>query len=85
MFTEFSFACVHVLLQIRPVLYVVREEGDWTFTCGHGDHHAIDDWGRAHTHHFVDADRSLELLADLCAEQQAARYNTRSPWLRLIV
>ncbi len=83
MFAEYCFACRHVLDQLRPVLYVVRDHDDWTFACGEGDHAGIADWGRAHTSHFLEADPSLKALADLGVRDQAARYSRRSEWLRL--
>lgn len=83
MFTEFCIACSHVLEQSRPVLYVVRDGDDWTFACGQGDHPGIADWGRAHTHHFLDADPTLQTLTRLRPHDQTARPSVHSPWLFL--
>ena len=84
-FAEFCFPCVHVLLQLRPVKYVSRDETDWIFACGEADHHSLDDWAYAHTVHLVEADESIQALADLKPGEQAARYRVGSAWLRLLV
>ncbi len=83
MFSEFCYPCRHVLTQERPVAFVARDDDDWTFSCGRGDHRGLDDWGYARTQHLVDADRTLRALADLAPGERAARYGVRSPWLRL--
>lgn len=83
MFAEHCFACRHVLDGFRPVLYVSRDHDDWIFSCGEGDHGGLEDWGRAHTHHFLEADPSIEPLAALAVREQAARYRKDAEWLRL--
>jgi hypothetical protein len=84
-FAEFCFPCMHVLLGLRPVRHVSRDEGDWIFACGEADHHTVDDWGYAHTFHLVDADDTLRAVADLKPGEQAARQRTDSAWLRLLI
>lgn len=82
-FAEFCFPCVHVLHRERPVRHIYRDGSDWMFTCGEGDHSVLADWAYAHTIHLLEADDSIRQLADLRPDGQAARYNTRSAWLRL--
>ena len=82
-FPEFSFTCVHVIESRRPVRYVNRDGGDWTFACGDGDHFQVGDWGKAHTFHLLDGDASLLELAGLKPGAQAFRFAAGAAWLRL--
>ena len=82
-FPEFSFTCVHAIERRRPVRYVYRSDGDWTFACGDGDHFEVNDWGRAHTFHLLDDDASLSELVGLKPGAQAFRMTVGAPWLRL--
>ncbi len=75
------FVCSHVFESTRPVLLVVREHGDWTFTCGSTDHGANDSH-LAGIGHMLERDPSLGECLDLLEGFEAQRTWIGVPWLR---
>lgn len=76
-----SYACVHVVTGIRPVLYVAREGDDLMLSCGGHDHtQSTEDWKVVHLAHLTDADTSLRQAVDLADGQQAEREAADKPW-----
>lgn len=78
---EKVYACTHVFLGTRPVLYVCREDGDLIFACGSEDHEqSIDDWKVVHRGHLLDVDASLTAIPDLANNEQAERALVGDTW-----
>lgn len=76
------YCCGHVFRQERPVLLVVREEGDWQFLCGDVDHPDANEPFHIGVGHLVAHDPSLDDAADLLPNWEAERKSLGSAWLR---
>jgi hypothetical protein len=77
------FMCGHVFRCERPVLLVVREEGDWVFACGNSDHaQDASEWRVVGIGHLTERDGSLHLVSDLPDGWQAERMRPDAPWGR---
>ncbi|MGH8121728.1 MAG: hypothetical protein ACREPT_03055 [Rudaea sp.] len=76
-----SFTCSHVFENTRPVLLVVHEHGDWTFTCGCADH-GTNDSHLVGVDYLVEQDPSLSGCLDIVEGFEAVRSWNGVPWLR---
>lgn len=76
------FCCEHVFRDERPVLYVCREDGDWQFLCGQGDHPASSEPVVVGVGHLVEKDPSLNQLANLPMNWEAERGSIGDAWIR---
>ncbi len=76
-----SYVCSHVFEGTRPILLVVREDGDWMFMCGDTDH-GPDDCHVVGVGHLIDRDPTLEECADIPNGYEAERSAVGEPWLR---
>ena len=76
-----SYVCSHVFENKRPILLVVREEGDWMFMCG-GTDPGADDCHVVEVGHLVDRDPTLHECADLPDGCEAERSAIGESWLR---
>lgn len=78
-----SYVCSHVHTAERPVLYVVREDGDWMFLCGMPDHEQSNDsFAVAGIGHVFESDPSLVALLDLGPNETAERPSVDEEWER---
>ncbi len=75
-----AYVCPHVFEDTRPILYVCREDGDWQFLCGGGDHD--DNCHLVGVGHLQVRDPSICELADLPSNWEAERKSSNSPWKR---
>ena len=76
-----SYVCSHVFENKRPILLVVREDGDWMFMCGGADH-VSHQYRVVGVGHLVDRDPTLNDCADLPNGSEAERSAIGEPWLR---
>ena len=76
-----AYVCSHVFNNIRPILLVSREGGDWQCLCG-GDHDAKEIPKVVGLNHLLNRDPALIELKNLPAEWEAERVSTSAPWLR---
>jgi len=76
-----AFVCSHVFQHERPVLLVVRAEGDWQLLCGDG-HDEGETPRVVGLNHFLDSDPSLRALLDLPPEWEAKRAAQGGAWER---
>ncbi len=81
-FHQTAFVCIHVFENVKPVLVVSREAGDWCFSC-HATHPDIEAGykavGMGHVlAHYPD----LNAVLDLLPGQVAARTAVGTPWVR---
>jgi hypothetical protein len=76
------YCCGHLFRHERPVLLVVREDGDWQFLCGNVDHDDPLEPYHVSVGVLLDSDRSLNQIADLPAEWEAERSAIGANWLR---
>lgn len=76
------FCCEHVFRHERSVLYVCREDGDWQFLCGQGDHAKTRDPMVVGVGHLIEWDPSLRALSDLPANFEAERGYQGDGWIR---
>ncbi len=76
-----AFVCSHVFEDIRPVLLVARENGDWMFLCGesHGVNEEFHVIGREH---LVERDPTLSATLDLPEQFEAERGHVGDVWVR---
>lgn len=81
--TDKSYACLHVVAGVRPVLYACREDGDLMFSCGADDHdQSIADWKVVHRAHLTNADSTIIAVVDVANGEQAVRSAIAEPWVR---
>src|SRR5690348_6100470 len=76
------YCCDHVFRHERGVLYVSREDGDWQFLCGQGDHPRATEPVVVGVGHLVTVDPSLDELADLPSDWEAKRKSVNDRWIR---
>jgi hypothetical protein len=62
------YCCGHAFWRERPVLLVIREDGDWQFLCGGADHADPLEPYHVSVGALLDADPTLNQIADLPAE-----------------
>lgn len=75
------FVCSHVFADVKPVLLVAREGGEWMFMCG--DAHASDEnYHLVGMRHLLDRDGTLRELLDLGDGMQAERTASHHRWRR---
>lgn len=74
------YVCSHVFEDIRPVLLVAREDGDWMFLCG-SPHAENEEYHLVGVGHLFDRDRSLEQLRDLPENHEAERADVGGQWV----
>ncbi|AVR98214.1 hypothetical protein [Pseudoduganella armeniaca] len=75
-----AFVCPHVFNNERPVLLVLREDGDWQLLCGQTDHYA--DGKVVGLEHLIERDPSIAELQDLPVDWEAERAAPGQPWIR---
>ncbi len=76
-----AYVCSHVFEKKRPVLLVLRAEGDWQLLCG-GSHDDKEIPRVVGLTHLVDEDPSLRAVLNLPVEWEAERSSPASPWER---
>ena len=76
------YCCGHLFRRERPVLLVVREGGDWQFLCGNVDHHDPSEPYHVSVGVLLDADPTLNEIADLPPEWEAERSEIGADLLR---
>lgn len=75
------YVCSHVFADVRPVLLVAREDGDWMFMCG-DEHPADENYHLVGMNHLLERDSSLKAVLTLGKNAQAERTDEHSPWRR---
>lgn len=74
------FVCSHVFADVKPVLLVVRDEGDWMFVCG-GEHETSDEYHLVGMRHVLERDDTLcEVVRALPDGWEAERREFKGPW-----
>lgn len=76
------YCCGHLFRRERPALLVVREDGDWQFLCGNADHNDPFEPYHVSAGVLLDADATLNEIADLPPEWEAERPAVGAAWLR---
>lgn len=76
------YCCAHLFRHERPVLLVVRGDGDWQFLCGNVDHDDPLEPYHVSLGLLLDSDPSLHQIADLSADGEAERPEIGGSWLR---
>jgi len=77
-----SYVCIHIFNGTRPVLFVSREGGDWSFLCGDLHDDVVDNYRVVGIGHIFDRDPTLLELLDLPEEWDAERQYVGGEWLR---
>ena len=77
-----AYCCGHVFRRERPVLLVSREGGDWQFLCGGVDHNDVYEPYHVSVAVLLDADPSLNQIADLSVDWEAERTEVGGDWIR---
>lgn len=77
-----SYICEHVFRAERPILLVSREDGDWMFMCGSGDHYDSELPRVVGLSHIIERDAALLEILDLLDNWEAERKDVHSPWVR---
>lgn len=73
------YVCSHVFADVRPILLVVRESGDWMFLCG-DVHEENEDYHLVGVNHLTDRDPTLRNLPDLPDNTEAERTEVGGEW-----
>ena len=76
------FVCSHVFKNVRPVLLVAREHGDWMYLCGQSHHQESEDYHVVGVEHLTERDETLCEIADLRDNAEAQRSKVGLPWIR---
>lgn len=76
-----AFVCGHVFEGSRPVLLVVREDGDWQLLCG-GSHHAGEKPRVVGLEHLLERDHRVREVMDLNEGWEAERSGGAAQWHR---
>lgn len=77
-----SYVCIHIFDNLKPILYVCRDEGDWCFLCG-AEHPQDPAYYRTvGIGHVLDAHPELNELLDLGRNEEAERAEVGQPWIR---
>ena len=71
----------HVFENIRPILLVAHEDGDWIFTYGKDDH-TDDSWKVVGIGHLVSRDSTINECADLQNGYECERSAAGQSWIR---
>ncbi len=74
------FVCSHVFDQMRPVLLVCHDGGDWQFLCG-GEHAEGEIPHVVGLNHILDLDPSLQELMNIPIDSEAERQAPDLPWI----
>lgn len=77
-----AYCCGHLFRGERPALLVVREDGDWQFLCGDVDHDDLLEPYHVSVGVLLDADPTLNEIADLSPDWEAERIEISADWLR---
>ena len=77
-----AYICSHVFDASRPVLLVVREDGDWSLLCGEFHDFEAQLPKVVGIGHLLSRDPSLEEVLDLPDGYQAERRVVGGPWER---
>ncbi|ANL03540.1 hypothetical protein AMJ96_CH01917 [Rhizobium sp. N113] len=78
------YCCGHMFRRERPARLVIREEGDWQFLCGGVDHSDPLEPYHVSVGVLLDADSTLNQIADLPPEWEAERAEVGGAWLRTV-
>lgn len=81
-----GIACIHVLNDTRPILWVSKDPDlDPILACGRGDHDPEDPdgWGLSHLFHFTAGDPALGIVHTLRSGDFFLRERVGAPWRRL--
>lgn len=76
------YCCGHIFRRERPVLLVVREDGDWQFLCGGADHNDPLEPYHISIGVLLDIDPTLNEISDLPHNWEAERNEVGSDWLK---
>ena len=75
-----GFVCSHVFADVRPVLLVARDAGDWMFMCG-DTHPEDEDYHLIGVNHLTQRDPSLREILDLSDGSAAERKGQGERWI----
>lgn len=76
------YICSHIFDASRPVLLVMRADGDWELLCGEVHDFESDPPKVVGIGHLLQRDPSLRQVLDLPDNHEAERETTSSPWIR---
>jgi hypothetical protein len=76
-----TYVCSHVFDNIRPVLLVARENGDWMHLCGE-THVEAEEYHIVGVEHLLERDATLREVLDLPDNSEAERADVNMPWSR---
>jgi hypothetical protein len=77
-----AYVCTHVFDDVKPILLVSRDDGDWSFLCGEGHEDSASSYRVVGIGHLLDRDPSLQSLLDLPPDWEAERKTTGDAWIR---
>jgi hypothetical protein len=81
-FHQKSYVCIHVFENVKPVLLVSREHGDWCFLCG-DDHPEDSSFYRVvGIGHLLSRHPDLVEVMDLLPDEEAERSTVGEQWIR---
>lgn len=78
------YCCGHIFRRDRPALLVARDDGDWQFICGEADHSDPLEPYHVSVGMLLDADPTLNQVADLPSEWEAERSEIGGEWIRTV-
>lgn len=76
------YCCGHLFRHERPALLVVHSDGDWQFLCGGMDHSDALEPYHVSVGILIDADSTLQRIADLPPGSEAERRSIGEAWMR---
>lgn len=74
-----SYVCSHIFMDIKPVLLVAREQGDWMFLCGES-HPEDEAYHLVGIRHLIERDPSLRTVLLLPDNTEAERESVGGAW-----
>ena len=81
-FHKKAYVCIHVFENVKPVLLVSREDGDWCFLCGEDHPNDASFYRVVGIGHVIEQDPELESLLDLKPNEEAERTAPGEVWIR---
>jgi hypothetical protein len=81
-FHQKAYVCIHIFEDVKPVLLVSREHGDWCFLCGDTHPEDASFYRVVGIGHVIGLDEDLESILDLLPNEEAERIAPGEPWMR---
>ena len=77
-----AYVCIHIFNNTKPVLFVTRDDSDWSFLCGEGHEDIAENCRVVGIGHILERDPTLLALLDLPPGWEAERKSAGDAWIR---